>query len=345
MRYGAAHTNGFYTVPNGSGTQFSDGCDVIWNLGLRTLKVYLTADYLANYPLQAAWSGAPTSVTELAQTSQFATQFARAWDSIILTTLTFSNGTTNWWRVEPTKAKLQAEYDEMYELAAYLLAEYSGTGKRFVLQNWEGDHAFMDATPPTTFVGRKYVDYYTAFAATRQRAVRDARAATPHQGVTVLNAFEANRVLDGKDFPHRRRIVTDIARRFQPDLVSYSVYDAPFKLGWAEDQAAWEASCQTEMTRAFSLLKKAFPGVPIQVGETGVPENEATNEHPSYNIGQMIERIRDVAFEQQAETFIYWEVFDNEAHETYTYRGYWLRRPDGSLTEAGAKLQTFAAGG
>lgn len=346
MRYGSVNgVKSPYTDPTGSGTQFTDGCNAIWNLGMRTLKVYLTADYLTDYGLQTSWSSVPTSLTELAQTTQFATQLARAWDTVIFTAFTFANGTTNWWRVEPTKLKLAAEYNEFYALTAHLLTTYNDSGKRFIIQNWEGDWAFMDSFVETTFTARKFVDYYAAFAATRQRAIRDARAAAAHSNVTVLHAFEVNRVLDAKDTPHRRRIITDIAKRFQPDLVSYSVYDSPYTLGWATDQAAWEAACQAQMTRAFRLINKAFPGVPVQLGETGVPELEALNEHPTYDVPAMIDRIRAVALERGAETFIYWQTFANDLHVTYGYRGFWLRRPDGTLTQAGARMQAYAAGG
>ena len=345
MLYGATNTKGLYTVPNGSGTQFTDGCNAIWDLGLRDLKFYATADFASDYPLQTTFGSTPTNITEFLQTAPVAAQLSRAWNSVVMTMLTFANGTTNWWRVAPTPAKFLAEYNELKAAAVHLLTTYNNSGIVFVAQNWEGDWSFGDTTDVNLLIDRKYVDYYAAFLATRQRAISDARAETPHRNVTILNAFEANRVLDAKDSPHRRRILTDISRRLQPDLVSYSCYDSPFKNGWDSNFAAWEATCQTEMTRAIRLLKLAFPGKPIQIGEAGVPENEATNDHPTYDVGAMIDRMRDIALAGGCNRFLYWQVFDNEPHGTYTYRGYWLRKPNNDLTLAGARMQAYAAGG
>lgn len=349
MRYGAAHVRGLYNVPN-DGQQFKNGCDAIWNLGLRTLKVYCTGAYVADYPLQTSWSSTPTNLTQLAQTTQFTEQLNKAWDTVVFTAFTFANNpgaVTNWWRVEPTRVKLQAEYDELYAFAVHLLSTYNDSGKRFVVQNWEGDWAFQDSFVADSFTARRYVDYYAAFAATRQRAVSDARMATAHRNVTILNAWECNRVLDAKDTPHRRRILTDIAKRFRPDMVSYSAYDSTidFPGTWQPSHAQWVTVCTEKFNRALRLLQKAFPGVPIQIGEFGYPENEATNDVPTADVGEMVEVVRDIAQARGVDTLLYWEVFDNEAHGSYQYRGYWLRKPDGALSIAGGKFQTYAAGG
>ena len=183
MKYGAAHVQGLYNWPD-DGNQFANGCNAIWDLGLRTLKVYCTGAYLTNYPLQTAWSSTPTTCTELCQTTQFTTQLSKAWDTVIMTVFPFVNnpGTvTNWWRAECTNAKLLAEYTEIYNLTVHLLTTYNNSSKTFILQNWEGDWAFMDAFDADTFTDRKYVDYYAAFLQYRQRAVEDARRAMSDQ--------------------------------------------------------------------------------------------------------------------------------------------------------------------
>lgn len=346
MKYGATNVRGLYTVPNGSGTQFHDGAQVIWDLGLRVFKAYATADYLADYPLQSAWSSTPTNLTQLVQTTQFTTELARAWDTVVLTTFTFANGTTNWWRPSITAAQLLAEYNEVKALAVHLLSTYSGSGKRFILCNWEGDWAFMDSFTPDTAVNRPLVDQYAAFLATRQRAVRDARQETAHSGVTVLNAFEVNRVFDARKYPHRRRILTDLASRLQPDAVSYSAYDSTIvdQGSWGADQAAWEAATVPVFTAALRFIKAAFPGVLLYIGEFGFPENEQTNDHPLNDTAQMVQVLNDVCVAEGVDSFIFWQAFDNESSVPYTYRGYWLRRPDGSLSLTGAKMQALAAG-
>ena len=218
MRAGVAHAQGLYTVVAGSGTQFMDGVNWIYNSGFHTIKIYCSSSYLTDYPLQTSWSSTPTNLTQLASTTQYAAALSKSFNTIVMTCFTFANGITNWWRTAPTSAKYAAEYTEIYNLAVYLLTTYNGTGRRFVIQNWEGDWAFMDTSVIDTFVDRPMVDRYVAFLGTRQRAISDARKATASD-CQVLCAFECNRVLDSRLYPHRRRILRDIANRVQPDGV------------------------------------------------------------------------------------------------------------------------------
>lgn len=346
MKYGSAHVKGLYTYPSGSGNQFSNGADAIWSIGLRVLKIYCTADYLTDYPLQSSWSSTPTNLTQLAQTTQFTTQLSRGWDTVVMTVFTFANGSTNWWRPFVDTTRLANEYNEIKNLAAHLLTTYSGTGRRFVLSTWEGDWAFMDSFTVDTPVNRELVDQYAAFLATRQRAVADARAQTAHSNVTVLNAFEVNRVVDSRNYPHRRRILTDIASRFTPDIVSYSAYDASIvdQGSWNSNTATWEAATIPMFTNALRYIKSKFPGVPFYIGEFGFPENEGTNDHPANDITVMINDIRNICVSEGADMLLFWQVFDNEVSVPYTYRGFWLVKTDGSLSISGNKFQQFALG-
>ncbi len=340
MSIGCAHEQGLYTVPAGSGTQFSDGCNTIWDLGLRALKVACTSTYATMYPLQTTWSSTPTSLKTLAQTTQFSEQLAKAWDTVVFTIFTFANGATNWWRVNPSLAQYQAEYAEVYELTAHLLTAYNNSGKVFVLQNWEGDWAFMDAFVPTTYVSRAFVDFYAAFFAARQRAVSDARRDTPHVNVDVRHAIEVNRVLDAEQ--GNKRILTDIAPRIQPDMVSYSSYDSTIvSTGWGSGFSDWSAKCTADFSKALRRINSAFPGVPVQIGEFGFPENE--DPRGAADVGRMVQTVRDVAKSFGCVNLLYWQVFDNEpGTPPNAYRGYWLKNNLGAVTIAGAKLPMLA---
>lgn len=325
---GIAHVAGDYTVPNGSGTQFTDGCDEIFNRGFPVLKIYCTGAYLTDYPLQSAWSSVPTNLSQLVATTQYATQIAR-FNQVVLTCFTFANGTTNWWRVDPSNTKMQAEYTEIYNLAVYLLTTYNGTGKEFVFQNWEGDWAFMDSFTVDTYVPRKMVDYYAAFLGTRQRAIQDARRDT-QSDCQVLNSYEINRALDARQLPHLRRVLRDIAPRLQPDVISYSAYDSTIvqQGGFGVSFEAWLAATTPVFQKALREIQLAFPGVPIQIGEFGYPELETAR-----NCGDMCTATYEI-FQPivGARNFILWEVFDNEA------RGYWVVKPDGSTSDSGAAM-------
>lgn len=337
MRLGVAHSAGKYTYPSGSGTQFMDGVNAIFDDGYPVLKIYCTADYLTNYPLETSWSSTPTTLTELAQTTEFATALGKAWNTVVMTCFTFANGSTNWWRVNPRNSKYAAEYTEMYNLAAHLLSTYNGTGRTFVLQNWEGDWAFMDSFTPDTWVDRNYVDRYGAFLGTRQRAVEAARRAIASD-CKVLCAFECNRVLDSRLYPHRRRILRDLAKHFKPDVISWSSYDGSIvdQGGWGAGLAAWTAATTPAFTKGLRAIDAAFPGVPKYIGEIGFPEGP---ELPvGRDVGAMVQVVHDLAAAHGVEAFLYWQVFDNEDYTPGTVRGFYTIKPDGTHSSAGTKL-------
>ena len=340
MLLGAAHSAGKYTVPNGSGDQFLDGSTRIYDGALQVLKVYCTGSYLTDYPLQTVWSSTPTSCVELLQTDQFTTAFSQ-FDTFILTMFSFANGPTNWWHVDPTNARMAAEYNEVRAAVEHLRTTYAGQGKTFIIQNWEGDWAFMDSFAPDTYVNPHVVERYAAFLGTRQRAVRDGCAAAATD-TRVLYAFEANRVLDARLFPHRRRILRDIAKRVQPDMISWSAYDGTIvqQGGWGADLAAWEAATVPVMRKCLRAIKAAFPGIPVYIGEFGFPEGVELP--PGRDVGAMIQVVYDVALEEGVEVLIYWQVFDNEETSPGVPRGFYTVKPDGSVSVAGAKMTELA---
>lgn len=341
MRQGVAHAAGKYTFPSGSGTQFMDGVNAIFNAGFKTVKFYCASSYLTDYPLQTAWSSVPVNLTQLAQTTQYAAAFAKTFERHILTVFTFANGATNWWRVNPTAAAYQAEYTEIYNLVVHLLTTYSG--KAFVIQNWEGDWAFMDSFVAETYVAREMVDRYAAFLGTRKRAIEDAVRATASTS-QVFFAYEANRVVESRTKPHLRRVLRDIAARVQPHIISYSAYDSTIDtpVGFGADYATWAAYHLPLFARALRLLQLAYPGVPIQIGEFGFPEGP---ELPvGRDVGTMLTALADVARAAGVVDFIYWQVFDNEfapmppALDLITIRGFYTVKPDGTASVAGAAM-------
>lgn len=348
MQYGTAHVDGLYTVPNGSGTQFTDGAVQAQALGLQAFKVYCTQQYATQYPFQSAWSAVPTTCKQLLQTTQYQNVLARPFQTIAITIFSFGNPPNNWWRDAggADNARLQIEENELYDAAVHLLTTYNNSGKTFIFQTWEGDWALMDSFDPTTYVAEYNVTCYAAFLSARQRAVERARRDTPHTNVRVLNAFEVNRVLDVADNPGRRRILKDILPLVQPDLVSYSAYDSTIATyGYGANQAEWTQLCNTYFTKALRLIKTWAPNSGMYIGEFGFEENRIAIEHPSYHVDQMVDVVASIALAEGCSHLFYWEMFDNEADLIYGgTKGYFLIKPDGSTSLAGQAMQALAAG-
>ena len=343
MRVAIAHVGGKYSYPGVAGEQFTEGCDAIWASGCRTLKIYCTSGYQTfDYPNQT-WTGSPTTLTTLAQCPEFATQLNRGWTTVIITAFTFANNPssiTNGWRVNPSSAYMTAEYTEFRAFAEHLLSTYSATGTEFRLQNWEGDWAYMDAFVVETAVDRTMLDRYAAFLGTRQRAVSDARKAVA-SNCKILNVVECNRVLDARVKPHLRRILRDLSRRIEPDVLSWSAYDGTIvdQGGFGASLAAWQAATIPIMKKCIRAMRNAFPNALIQIGEFGFPEGI---EMPvGRDIGAMVQTVYDVALAEGVDIFTYWQFFDNEETSPGVPRGFWVMKPDGSYSLAGTKLLTL----
>lgn len=349
MKIGAAHVQGLYSYPPASGTQFTDGADVVEALGFPAFKFYCTQNYATDYPLETAWSGASANCTQFLQTTEVAGVLARAaFTDYAITMFAFGNPANNWWRDSghADNPRLQTEYTEFYNATAHLLATYNNTGKSFVLQNWEGDWALVDGTPPgtplNTFVKQRDKDYCLAFHSARQRAVRDAMRATAHVNVSVRYAVEVNRVLDVVDNPGYARLLKDVLNRLQPDVVSYSAYDSTISVyGYGANQTEWEALTRLHFPRALNIIKEYAPNSMIQIGEYGFEEERIAIDRPTYDAGDMTALVATLARDNGVSWLYYWQTFDNEADGTTPtgVKGYWLARPDGSTSLAAAALQ------
>lgn len=122
-----------------------------------------------------------------------------------------------------TQAQYNSAYSQIYDLATYLLNTYDGTGKTFIIQNWEADgdlHAvmFKYTYPPDSTADVINARLLAAredagtqgmkvYMEQRQKAVQDARtnwqAAHPNNNsVQVYNAFEISCLPTSPDF-HR----------------------------------------------------------------------------------------------------------------------------------------------
>lgn len=87
----------------------------------------------------------------------------------------------------------QAIYQEVYDLTVYLLQTYSGSGKRFYLGNWEGDWMLATGYSDPTQIPQNRIQAMIDWSNIRQKAVDDAKAATPHHKVQVWYYLEMNK--------------------------------------------------------------------------------------------------------------------------------------------------------
>lgn len=198
---------------------FQYSVDAIIGIGFSTTMSYANSGFAQDYDGQN-FGGTPTNFTQLLQSTPYAYLFGTAIPRHAIQLWTFANGTqSDPPALQLTTTQLANEYTEIYNACVYLLTTYSN--KEFIIKNWEGDWQLLGDFDPLINIPSMRPERYAAFAATRQRAVRDARRDTPSTSV-VKYAVELNRCLD--DYGHRlHRDVLDLVK---PDMVGWSAYEA-----------------------------------------------------------------------------------------------------------------------
>lgn len=324
-RYGIAHVQGLYPISSEFLTASPNAANELF--GLTGEKLFMAPTYALLYPNQTGF-GSPTNLTQLAQSTPFASVFSNPdVTDFYLNCWTFANGVANPW-VNGT-ANLDAEETEIYNLVVHLRNTYPG--KRFVLQCWEGDWSLLgdfDAGGPAPHERHQAM---VAFYKRWRKAVNEAMAATTGT-CEVTFAIEINRTLD----PAVDRVWYKILGAIQPDAISLSLYEAINT--WGSGQAEAEAYIETLMVRLFKKLQTVLPKVRIYLGEFGWPENFTGFTSIGLNAGDLLQKVIDISTNLGYTDVIYWNLFDNTEEPPGTLRGYYLIKPDASFSQAAGKF-------
>jgi hypothetical protein len=315
-----------------------EGADEILKLGSKCIKVWFN-DVANKYPYNSQW---PENVNklayiDLARTPYFKEFFEMPFKVYSLE-MTDGNMKINW-RDGISKRESKIIADQYYELTKYLLTTYKNTHKTFIFQNWEADGhlAIKNHTEAETKIAiRGMIDWTN----TRQDAVERARRELGMEGVVVANAFEVNMVHDNwTPPPHAIDVVVPFTHN---DLYSYSSYSsrALDKLNTIVERLNY--------IRSKTPASKLYGEHNLMIGEFGYEERR----YP-YNISvnDSTANAQLVSIKTQLEYLLNWgvvyvfdwELFCNEildkktpvgiaVHDNNQFKGYWLRRADGSYT-------------
>jgi hypothetical protein len=215
------------------------------------------------------------------------------------------------WHDGVSKSEAKQYYDEVYDLTRWLLKRYAGTGKVFMLGNWEGDWLLNGgegkASTPTPEAIQGMIDWLNI----RQKAIDDAKAATSHPGVEVYQYVEVNLVkpaLDGKP-----SVALSVLPATNVDLVSYSSYEA-IKQSQTPDLDAIRQP-MTKIVRFLEGQLKPKAGLPFDhrvfIGEYGYHANSA---QPLTVEQQYLKSryVMQVAIELDMPFALIWQFYNNE---------------------------------
>jgi len=305
---GSAHVAGKYNFTDQD--FLNEGADKLLDLGTRVIKLWFTPRVEECYPFNSQWPKF-TGLVDLAKTPYFRVVFSKPFTTYILETHVPSD-----WDVEREKS-------DIYELTKYLLKEYKGTGKTFILQNWEGDWKLTNPKvmkEPDKDAVSRMIEWLNA----RQDAVERARKEVGMKKVMVAHAAEVNliaRAMEGKI-----TMTNDVIPKTHCDLYSYSAWDTirdPAKFRKALDYLANKAPDS-----------KLFGNKNVYVGEFGAAETVVGGPEKQ---AEIVKKAVETALDWGARYIVYWQLYCNEPADKYESRpknsdckGFWLIRPDGT---------------
>jgi hypothetical protein len=341
---GVAHVAGDYGFTQNN--FLVEGAQKISQLGSNSIFVYLTPWFRAQYPDKstANWPAAdPANVAQLAQTGPYDQVFHLPFKTIVLTVYTFANKDYLPGFAQ-SQQRQQAEQNEFYQLTKYLYSRFSGSGKTFILKNWEGDWVALGGQGNSTTGNEpeNNIQDMIAWLKARQAGVTQARNEANDSSMAVLNGAEVNRVLDYAQ-QGLTRVINAVIPKVGADMVTYSSYDST-----AIGQDA--PTVQKAFNQALQTIEKLAPDPMglgnrrILISEYGLYENQLAG-----GTSWRAQAILSTASQAGVYGAFLWNLYDNECVQPNgqapvvdapvgnpqrpadsNCRGLWVVRPDGS---------------
>lgn len=211
----------------------------------------------------------------------------------------------------------EKSYREIYDLTCFLLQKYTGTGKVFLLGNWEGDWHLRWDYDRNKPVEPGTVEGMTRWLDIRQKAVDDAKRDTPHKEVELYHYVEVN--LSDLAVKGDTCVINTILPRIHPDYVSFSSYTAT-------NPPTTEAEMDSMLTAHLEhIASKMKPKIGIEgqrlfIGEYGWSESAYTQEE----IDRRAKWVMKTAMKFGCPFVLFWEMYNNELNNDGSNRGFWL---------------------
>ncbi len=330
-RFGSAHVSGKYFLTEKP--FLLEGAEKLLSLGTRLGKFWFEpARVRHSYPFHSQW-GSYRTLVELARSEYFTQLWQMPFTTFVLEAM--APAEEGWRKAGLTDDFYAAVTREYFDVTAHFYRLFRDRAVTVVLQNCEGDWLLRGEgqewnPPPTDWKQR--CEQMQRWLAARQAGVAKARAEFGTGAKCVVaHAAEVNRVDDAfKGIPTMTRHVLP---GVEVDLVSYSAYDGmdggPLHF--------WK--CLEEI-RAHARTGPLFGPSALAIGEFGIPENASPK-----RITERYDEALGVMLAANVRYAAHWEHYCNEftaegkpptpVNDPKLMRGFWLVKPDGSLSEGG----------
>lgn len=327
---GSTHAAGKYSFTGED--HLNEGANQLLDLGTRVIKVWLPYDGKNFYPFNASWGSPSKELVETLQHPYYQALFDKPFKVYFLEVVPHLDV----WVVDGMEPEeIQAEREQLYRIAKHLLTTYAGSGKTFVLQNWEGDHMLRAGLSEADTPDPERVEALIAFFNARQEGVDQARNEVGQKGVEVYHAVEVNHL--GRAMKGQVTATNNVVPFTRADLYSYSTWDIGFdkkKLVKALDYLAAKAP-----------NSRAFGAKNIYLGEFGVAKDHLKRGQTQRGV---IKGLTEAALGWGVRWALYWQLYCNEPARNYRgrpknrdMRGFWLIKPDGTKAPMWQDFRNF----
>ncbi len=310
-----------------------EGAKFVRNLRTQSIFVYLTPGYATrNYPATSFGPGI-SNLEELARSAPYQELFAMNFSTFVITAHTFAS--KPWIDTHPhgplPAEVASAQIAEFRALTKYLLTQYQGSGKTFILKNWEGDwlmnETFDPLYLPDSTQTQAMRDWFTARHAGIVLGRSDAGSVP---GVQVLDAVEFTRV--GVVRAGLPSLVRDVLPYVDSDFIAYSAWET------INNPLTQDLRRRTLEDVAFLRGHPAAKGRPLIITEFGFRENVHAD------AGERTGIVARAFLDGGASLAFFWQAIDNECEHDQPASpgvcpGLALLRPDGSRTGAWTALR------
>jgi len=325
VRVGTETFAGLYTFT--TNTLLVETAEAMTNMGSDVIKFYMGSD--AAYQSGVSLASNVTNLLTLARNNPSYEQVLNMpFRHFILWAYPFGNS-DEWWGSGYNTTDGAIDYTEMYELTCYLLTNYNNSGKTFYLGHWEGDgylNVKVNGVAWATNPSSATISGMIGWLNNRQKAVDDAKNATPHSNVYVFNYAEANRVRDAMNngTNNNERVINYVAPYVTNlDYLSYSSYDA-------QNLAAADLYTTLNYMQAHLPTNKAglVPGERMWIGEYGWGYDSPSAQEPLTR-SYMQRLLGWNAGGQGLPYILFWEMYNNQAASLAPATNFYLISPAG----------------